>query len=511
MLINGIDISTLGLKLYDRVLTTNSVSTSESWLDGDIQPTFVRQQDRFKSIKLSFLVLTSNEEEAFMKISKLTSMLRKASVKFDDLDLTFDVTMQGAANEDRLKNGNFVVTYNFNSDYARGEREIYTTNANATNSFKLTVLYYQNNTQLIQQESVSLRAGQFDDNSTLASLGIDVNKYKPDYYDDGTTTNLNGLPITFENLQGLQTLIVNYTPTKYNLTVTYFMDTGTGTLNETLSQITQFTYPKVLAATSISQIVDAKTYKPDGYSTVINYDGALTVEDLLKASPIYVFYTKVESPQAKEVVVNYQEENDDGEFETIQSQVMVFKETDFIAGMQLKDIFNLDAYRPDTLYYNAGYLDGKSENDEISFETLETTYTIKYKKSINTIYVEYYVGVYPEWYRLSAIPIQTKYLSSYEDSFKIEDLGIDPNKYHTATYKDGKFYNGEEYDSYLDALTAGVIQVYYEPIDYTIAVRYYKGTEQLATEEIVVNELTFINNPTLGEVVKITQHRPEGW
>jgi hypothetical protein len=42
MLINGIDISTLGAKLYDRVIKTNRVKTAEDWLDGDIQPTFVR-------------------------------------------------------------------------------------------------------------------------------------------------------------------------------------------------------------------------------------------------------------------------------------------------------------------------------------------------------------------------------------------------------------------------------------------------------------------------------------
>jgi hypothetical protein len=43
MLINGIDISSLGVKLYDRVLKSNSVYTTDAWLDGDIQPTNIRQ------------------------------------------------------------------------------------------------------------------------------------------------------------------------------------------------------------------------------------------------------------------------------------------------------------------------------------------------------------------------------------------------------------------------------------------------------------------------------------
>jgi len=43
MLINGININTLGVKLYDRVINSNTVDTTQEWLDGDIQPTFVRQ------------------------------------------------------------------------------------------------------------------------------------------------------------------------------------------------------------------------------------------------------------------------------------------------------------------------------------------------------------------------------------------------------------------------------------------------------------------------------------
>ena len=57
MLINGIELSSLGIQLYDRVLYSNDIDTSQDWLDGDIQPTFIRQQDRFKNIKLDFLVL----------------------------------------------------------------------------------------------------------------------------------------------------------------------------------------------------------------------------------------------------------------------------------------------------------------------------------------------------------------------------------------------------------------------------------------------------------------------
>ena len=91
MLINGVDLSALGIQLYDRILESNSVDTSQEWLEGDIQPTFIRQQDKFKNIQLKFLVLKNSEAEAFLVMSKLTSMLKKATIIFDDIDLLFDV------------------------------------------------------------------------------------------------------------------------------------------------------------------------------------------------------------------------------------------------------------------------------------------------------------------------------------------------------------------------------------------------------------------------------------
>ena len=133
------------------------------------------------------------------------------------------------AQTDRLKNGNFIVSYNLHSDYAKGSREIYTTNANLTNAFKLNVLYYQNSTQLLATESITIRASAFTGvDDTLASIGVDLDKYLPDYYNRGVATNLNGLEINYANLQYLGTIIINYTPIQYNLDVNYLMDDGTG-------------------------------------------------------------------------------------------------------------------------------------------------------------------------------------------------------------------------------------------------------------------------------------------
>ena len=477
MLINGIDLSSLGVQLYDRIINSNIVNSVEEWLDGDIQPTSIRQQDGFKNITLKFLVLCKTEEDAYFRISRLTQSLKKATVQFDDINLEFEISLQGEAQIDRLKNGNFIVSYNFTSNYGKGVREVYTTDANMTNSFKLTVLYYQNSTTLLATESVSIRASSFNGvDDTLDSIGIITNKYLPQYYNNGVATNLNGLELTYENLMDLNTLIINYAPISYKLTVRYFMNNGSGYYNQILENPLDFTYPQIKNMTSIGQLVDAKTYKPDGYKARIAYQGTMSVESLLANSPIYVYYDTIENEKSKNILVNYEQENDNGEFEIIQTAVLNVRETNFIDGMTLADFLTLDAYRPDNTHYTAGYLVSGSMTAPITYETIEASYTIRYGRAENTTFVEYYVGVYPEWYRLTTITIKSKYKDSYATDFNlIRDFGLDLDKYHTSEYESGALYNGDVFDSYDSVMNAGVLQVYYRAINYPIVVKYYTG------------------------------------
>lgn len=512
MLINNIELSSLGIKLYDRVITSNKVNTQEAWLDGDIQPTYIRQQDSFKKIELSFLVLTLDEDDAFLRISKLTNMLKKATLKFDDLDYYFDVSMIGSANPQRLKNGNFIVSYSFTSDYAKGEREIFTTDANYTSSFKLTLLYYQNSTTLLTTESVTIRASMFNEtNNTLESIGLEPNKYRPNYYLEGVATNLGGRELTYENLQSLGTLIINYAPIAYNLTINYFMDNGTGMYQDLLTSNIQFTYPQLQTLQSIGQLVDVISYKPEGYLGKIAYTGTLTVENLLAASPIYVFYDRLENDLSKNVTITYKQEDDDTSYSTIGATTVVFKQSDFTDGLTLSDILNINAYRPDTLYYNAGYIENHSLTELVDYDSLEASYEIKYAKSVNTVFVEYYVGTYPGWYRLSTATLRTVYKESYEDSFSLSDINLDLNKYHTSEYQNGVLYNSNLYNSYEDVISSGVLQVYYAPINYTIEVHYVVPDEDPVVESVTINALDFLGDPVLSDIIPISNHRPEGY
>jgi len=261
-------------------------------------------------------------------------------------------------------------------------------------------------------------------------------------------------------------------------------------------------------------LVDVAGYKPEGYKGVVGYEEPLTVENLLLASPIGVFYDKIENELSKNIIVNYKIENDEGVFEETAALIVNLKESQFYDGLTLKDIISVSAYRPNNLYYKEGYIEGHELTELITYNSVDTNYSVMYPKAINTIFIEYYAGVYPDWYRLTSLPLATSYKTSYEESFDvITDLGIDLNKYHTAPYQDGALYNYGTYQSYNDVINAGVLQIYYTPIDYPVVVNYYTGdlTAEPVSETVYINDLMFFGEPILSDIIPILAHRPEGY
>ena len=511
MLINGIELSSLGVELYDRVLSSNTINTVSDWLEGDIQPTFIRQQDKFKTMTLKFLVTEKNETNAFLVMSRLTAMLRKAEIVFDDIDLSFSVTTQGQTKQNRLKNGNFLLTVPLKSDYAKGATEVYTTDTVATSYFKLKILYYQDGNNLIATDEKIIKASDFYAGITFEGLGINVNKYKPNYYNNGEITNFSGRPLSYEELSSVQTLIVNYAPTTYYKEVEYFLRSDDGLLQPTQTVTIGFTKKKVDDARNIGDIIDLKTSKPDGYYATVNFASDLTFENLMKADLLQVYYEKIDNDQSKEITVVYEAEQSDGSYATLGSTTVIVKQSDIVLNSTLTDFINLDKLKPEK-YYGTGYMPHVDSSAIVTYNSLTDSYDIRYDLLENSVYVEYYYGTYPNWNRITMLTYKFKYNSKYENSTDIvKDIGIDVNKYHTAVYEDGVIRNAS-LSTFDDVVNIGVIQVYYAPIDFTIKIEYRNDEDVLLeTKEVAINDTMFLSEPSLAAIIDVNAARPEGY
>jgi len=408
---------------------------------------------------LTFLVLEPDEQEAFLKMSQLTQMLKKATIKFDDLDFQFDVVFNGTNKPSRLKNGNFLITYDLASGYARSlDREVYTTDIGATSTFRLNVVYYQNGNIFVGQDTVLIRSVSFSEQETptLSSIGIDVDKFKDEHYKSGVASNLGLMELTYDNLQSLGVLIINYEPIQYSVEVRYIIDSGSG-YQQSLQETIPFTYPQIQAMRSVGELIKVNNYRPEGYSAKILYNQGLIVENLLAASPIFVQYTHIDDDRIKNITLTYRNENDNGEYDIIESVLVSVPETRIVEGTTFEDIFNFDAWRPTPEYYHPGYIDSHNRTDFVNYDELETSYYIDYRRIEYVVYIEYYAGTYPNWYRLATSPILLKYNSSYEEDFSLENIGIDLDKYLTGNYQNGVLYNAGLYHTFDSVIEAGAL------------------------------------------------------
>lgn len=516
MLINGINLSSLGASLHDRVFSSNKIKTTQRWVDGSIEPTVIRQQDSFKNITLQFLVTEQNEENAFIVMSNITMLLKKAIIIFDDMpNLQFNVTISGETKQERLKNGNFLLTVKLKSDYAKGETEIHTTNTAATDSFNLTVVYYKDSTTLVANETVNIRASAFDkDNITFADLGIDVNKYQEDYYNKGVVTNFSGVTMDYNNLRNLGILIINYAPTVYYKDVTYYLYNG-NSYDEVETTSISFTYQQVSTITSIGQLVNLNKNRPNGYKATCKFELEPTFENITKfPTAIPVYYDIIENEKTKDVVITYSKETKNGDV-VITSQTIVVRESDIVDGTVISDVIGLNNNKPNN-FYNNGYCIEVDDNILLTFDTIADSYSVYYSLIESTIYIEYYKGTYPDWSRAYTDTLKIKYDEAYDNSSNIiADLNINLNKYKNDLYNDGVVFNSNIYTDYQSVLNIGVIQIYYVPKEYTLTVKYQQDIDgditELATKDYILTDPMFFSEPTLAGIIDINLYRPEGY
>ena len=120
MLINGKDIDEYSCIQIRRNIYPVSVTTVEGWLDGAIQPTFVRQQDSFKKIEMVLILDAESENEAQLQLSRLTAAAKRCTVQFDDIDLTYDCSLEALTTE-RITKKVFNVNITWKCGYAAGK------------------------------------------------------------------------------------------------------------------------------------------------------------------------------------------------------------------------------------------------------------------------------------------------------------------------------------------------------------------------------------------------------
>lgn len=121
MLINSKDISDYGCTMLHRNIYPVDVITVEDWLEGAIQPVFVRQQDSFKKLEVVLLLEAESENDAQLQLSELTALAKRCTVEFDDIDdMSYNCTLQTITTE-RITKKVFNVNISWQSGYAVGK------------------------------------------------------------------------------------------------------------------------------------------------------------------------------------------------------------------------------------------------------------------------------------------------------------------------------------------------------------------------------------------------------
>lgn len=138
MLINNINITTYSAELIERYFTNHEVVNINDWLEGSPSPVFLRQYERYKDIKLVFLIKGDTEAIRLAHIDKLIANLKVASIKFDDLPYTYDTHMEGKAAIEKLNENTQRLEVSVMAHATRGEEVSVASNKVATKSFSNT-------------------------------------------------------------------------------------------------------------------------------------------------------------------------------------------------------------------------------------------------------------------------------------------------------------------------------------------------------------------------------------
>lgn len=121
-----VDIGDYNAYLVDRTITPNEIITVNDWLEGAASPTYIRQQDSFKTITITLIVEGNSEEDVNYNISQVINAFRKEKeLEFEDMPgFIFPATLSGMPTIERLKPCVMKVELTFKGDYMRTKEEV---------------------------------------------------------------------------------------------------------------------------------------------------------------------------------------------------------------------------------------------------------------------------------------------------------------------------------------------------------------------------------------------------
>jgi len=144
-------------------------------------------------------------------------------------------------------------------------------------------------------------------------------------------------------------------------------------------------------------------------------------------------FEEIEADRTKNILIHYKQELS-SVFSAINTSLITINESDCVGGVRLRDIINLDLYRP--TYYESGILDSASANALIYYDDIASEYSVLYMASSYSTPVRYYTDDNDEanWIGSSSINYR---IIDFETTTTLYDLGLNVNLFKPTYCDDG--------------------------------------------------------------------------
>lgn len=117
MLVNNIDINAFKAQLLKKDIQTAEIIIYDDWLRQSLDPLYFGKKEKYKQIKLEFIVEDANDDSALNSISNLVVQLGKCTVNFDDLSYYYDSLIVNKSHQ-RKAFGKYLLNVELKAPYA---------------------------------------------------------------------------------------------------------------------------------------------------------------------------------------------------------------------------------------------------------------------------------------------------------------------------------------------------------------------------------------------------------